>query len=145
MTCNYIYTTHDLVLWRDCRWEKCTLLQLQLPILHTPKNQSPACQLSNSSMSRQDCNHDSTGKSKRWWSIYTHFTMGKIGSKCYRFVIHLISARPKGFFLFRPKPKQAEIAMFLFCRNRYRNRKWFSVSAETDTETETTVFSLSIL
>ena len=49
------------------------------------------------------------------------------------------SARPKGFFLFRPKPKWAEIAMFLFRRNRYQ--KWFSVLAET----ETTVFSLSIL
>ena len=44
--------------------------------------------------------------------------------------------RPKGFFLFRPKPKLTETAIFHFGRNRYRNRKYISVSAETDTETE---------
>ena len=49
------------------------------------------------------------------------------------------SVRPKGFFLFRPKPKLAETAIFLFGRNRYRNRKEFFVSAETDTETETMI------
>ena len=37
------------------------------------------------------------------------------------------SARPKGFFSFRPKPKLAEKAIFLFGRNRYRNRKKLSV------------------
>ena len=50
------------------------------------------------------------------------------------------SARPKGFFSFRPKPKLAETAIFLFDRNRYINRKNIFVSAETDTKTETTVF-----
>ena len=47
--------------------------------------------------------------------------------------------RPKGFFLFRPKPKLAETAIFLFGQNRYWNRKEFFVSAETDTETETMI------
>ena len=49
------------------------------------------------------------------------------------------SVRPKGFFLFRLKPKLAETAIFLFGRNRYWNRKEFFVSAETDTETETMI------
>ena len=46
------------------------------------------------------------------------------------------SVRPKGFFLFRPKPKLAEIVIFYFGRNRYRNQKIGFVLAETDTETE---------
>ena len=46
------------------------------------------------------------------------------------------SARPKGFFSFRPKPKLAEKAIFLFGRNRIRNRKKLSVSAETENRTE---------
>ena len=47
-------------------------------------------------------------------------------------IVHICRVRPKGFFLFRPKPKLAEIAIFLFGRNRYRNRKKNSVSAETE-------------
>ena len=50
----------------------------------------------------------------------------------FRHILVLFRVRPKGFFLFRPKPKLTEIAIFLFGRNRYRNRKYFSVSAETE-------------
>ena len=63
----------------------------------------------------------------------------------YYILTDLLSARPKGFFSFRLKPKLAETAIFLFGRNRYRNRKKVSLSAETDTETETTVLKKSAI
>ena len=63
-----------------------------------------------------------------------------IGTYCMTNVVYTsVSVRPKGVFLFRPKPKLAERAIFLSGRNRYWNRKEFFVSAETDTETETMI------
>ena len=58
----------------------------------------------------------------------------------YYILTDLLSARPKGFFSFRLKPKLAETAIFLFGRNRYQNQKIISVLAGPKAETEMTIF-----